>query len=249
MSVSKWIRIPLAAGLLTMSLLAHAEIAEEMGEGFDRQSDEEIELARKRIEALGFDFNDRPVQSKAVALKILDKYKYLDPRREVPTDLLEKAVLYFDTHKDKFSNQSYVTIVDFRPRSNTWRFFLIDMNTGAVEKYHTTHGRGSDKNKNGWAETFGNVVNSGKSSLGFIRVAEVYSGKYGRSVRLDGLSTTNSNVRKRAIVLHGWDDVKEEHVIQGLSWGCVTLDWKMKDAVIDKVAEGSLLYIGQSAKK
>jgi len=32
-----------------------------------------------------------------------------------------------------------------------------------------------------------NVEGSGRSSLGFVRTAEVYSGKYNVSVRLDGL--------------------------------------------------------------
>lgn len=249
MSASWWRKVLMALVLGAFSLSAQGQLEEITGEGFDRQSDEEIERARKNIEDLGFDFNDQPVTNKAMALKILDQYKHLDPKREIPTDLLEKTVLYFEANKSRFTNQNYFTIVDFRPRSNTWRFYLVDLRSGAVERYHTTHGIGSDKDKNGYAEVFGNVPNSGKSSLGFIRVGEVYSGKFGRSVRLDGLSETNSNVRKRAIVVHGWDKVKEDHVIQGLSWGCVTLDWKVKDAVIDKIAEGSLLYIGQAARK
>lgn len=249
MSAKQWLKIPFAAALLIFSLSSQAQKAGELGEGFDKQSDEEIALAEQHIRSLGFNYHDEPLHSQATAQGILDKYKHLDPRHEVPTDLLEKAVLYFDAHRDKFTNQNYVTIVDFRHRSDTWRFYLVDMVSGAVQKFHTTHGIGSDRNRNGVAESFGNVPNSGKSSLGFARVAEVYSGKYGRSVRLDGLSTTTSNLRKRAVVVHGWDDVKEDHVIQGLSWGCVTLDWKLKDGVIDKIANGSLLYLGQSQKK
>ncbi|MBX2987790.1 MAG: hypothetical protein KF802_07810 [Bdellovibrionaceae bacterium] len=46
---------------------------------------------------------------------------------------------------------------------------MTDMNKGNVEKYRITHGRGSDQNRDAYAERFLDVVNSGASSLGFIR--------------------------------------------------------------------------------
>jgi hypothetical protein len=146
----------------------------------------------------------------------------------------------------KFPNQTHITIIDFKQRSNKPRFYLINMTTGEVQKFWTTHGWASDKNEDGYPEYFSNVINSGTSSVGFIRTAEIYWGKFYRSVRLDGLSTTNSNVRERAVVLHGWDNAHNKPVIQGLSWGCPALDWAVKDGVIDKVAQGSLMYIGAS---
>jgi hypothetical protein len=221
----------------------------EIGEGFDRQSPEEIEKARLEIEALFKDAVEPKTLNKVQASAILQKYQHLDPNKEVPTDLLEDAVLYFDQNLSKFPNQAYIVVIDFKPRSNVRRFFLINMASGEVEKFFTTHGHGSDKNRDGYAERFLNVVNSGASSVGFIRTGEVYWGKFKRSVRLDGLSTTNSKVRERAIVLHGWDNAHERPVIQGLSWGCPALDWTVKDGVIDKVKEGSLMYIGVSKLK
>ncbi len=240
-----WIII---ASALVVPLVALAQIKQDdvLGEGFDRQSPAEIEAANKKIEAL---FSDA-IETKSIpAFKkasILAGYAHLDPKKEVPTDLLEEAVLYFETNKAKFSNQSYIVVIDFKPRSDKQRFFMINLITGEVEKFRTTHGHGSDKDRNGYAEKFTNIVNSGASSLGFIRTGEVYWGKFKRSVRLDGLSSTNSRIRERAIVLHGWDNAHERPVIQGLSWGCPALDWKVKDAVIDKVKEGSLMYIGVS---
>lgn len=234
---------------LIISSVSFAEIEDDAMEGFDRQSPEEIEAARQVIER-DFAHAVSPFSlSESDKKAILDKYQYLDPNKVVPTDLLEVTLLYFDQNKASFANQAYIAIVDFKPRSDAYRFFLIDMTTGLVERYHTTHGINSDKNKNGWAESFGNVVNSGKSSLGFVRTAEVYTGKFKRSLRLDGLSTTNSNIRKRAVVFHGWDKVHEENVIQGLSWGCITIDWNFKDAILDKIKEGGLMYVGVSAKK
>lgn len=238
-------RSPLLGALVLLGAFAHAEF----GEGFDRQTPEEIEAARKIIERDFAGAVDPKTFNKSTQDEILARYQHLDPNNWVPSDLLKDAVLYFDANKERFPNQAYITVIDFKPRSDNYRFFLIDMATGEVERYRTTHGIGSDKNNDGFAESFGNVINSGKSSLGFIRTAEVYYGKYKRSLRLDGLSSTNSNVRARAIVYHGWDKVKEAPVIQGLSWGCPTIDWQYKDAILDKIKEGSLFYIGVSAKK
>lgn len=223
-------------------------LTDEVQEGFDRQSPAEIEAARRQIEK---EFGKATEPSQISALnrdRILALYGHLDPNKEVPSDLLEEAVLYFAANQANFPNQAYITIVDFEKRSNLQRFFLVNMATGEVEKYRTTHGINSDKNNNGFAESFGNVMNSGKSSLGFMRTAEVYYGKYRRSLRLDGLSATNSNVRARAIVFHGWDNVKEENRIQGRSWGCITLDWTLKDGVLDKIKEGSLMFVGVAKK-
>ncbi len=234
---------------MLLSSVSFANVEMEGTEGYDVQSQEEIEAARRAVER---DFSrviDPMALSEKQKAEILARYQHLDPKKYVPTDLLQNAVLYFDQNKSGFANQSYITVVDFKPRSDAYRFFLINMQSGEVERYHTTHGINSDKNKNGWAESFGNVINSGKTSLGYARTAEVYHGKYKRSLRLDGLSSTNSNIRARAVVFHGWDNVHEKNVIQGLSWGCITIDWDYKDAILDKIKEGSLMYSGVSSKK
>lgn len=215
-------------------------------EGFDRESPEKIERARRVIEN---EFRDAvlPRQiSENERLQILERYGHLDPKKEVPSDLLETAVLFFDRNKSRFPNRDYMTVIDFSRRSDLHRFFVIHLKTGAVSKYRTTHGIGSDTDDDGYAERFLNIVNSRASSLGFIRTAEVYSGAYKRSLRLDGLSASNSKVRERAVVVHGWDGVREEPVIQERSWGCPALDWKLKDQVISQIKEGSLMYIGVS---
>jgi hypothetical protein len=232
--------------VLFIAIPMNAESIDDMREGWDVQSKEEIQRAREEIQRQ-FSGDDEPhFLTDYDRLKVLDKYSYLDPKHWVPTDLLSKAVTYFDANKAKFPNQNYIGIVDFKPRSDHYRFYLINMTTGEVERFHTTHGIHSDMNKDGYAEQFGNVINSGRSSLGYIRTAEVYVGHYKRAVRLDGLSATNSNIRARAVILHGWDKVHEANVIQGLSWGCITLDWAVKDAVIDKLKEGALMYVGVS---
>lgn len=215
-------------------------------DGPDPQSPAEIAAANARvaIDFLGAVNTTR--LTRAARLPILRNYGHLDPNKEVPTKLLEEAVVYFDQNQSRFPNRTHITIIDYAKHSNKARFYVINMSTGAVDKHWVIHGWGSDTNDDGLAESFGNVVNSGKSSLGFVRTAEIYSGKFGRSVRLDGLSKTNDKMRERAVVLHGFDEAYERPVKQGLGWGCPALDYAVKDAVIDKVAQGSLMYLGKS---
>lgn len=173
---------------------------------------------------------------------ILANYEHLDPNRKIPTSLLQRAVTYFHKNKSSFKNKDYITIVDFSKRSNNKRMHIINMSTGSVWSVRTAHGKGGDLDHDGYVESLGNVPGSKKSSRGFYKVAEVYHGTYGRSLRLDGLSTSNSKARSRAIVLHGADYVKEANVIQGRSWGCFVLSWSVKNSVIDRIKNGSLMY-------
>ena len=52
---------------------------------------------------------------------------------------------------------------------------------------------------------FSNNEGSHLSSLGRALVAERYEGRYGVAYRLDGLEESNSNLRPRCVVLHGWE--------------------------------------------
>lgn len=235
---SKWL-FSLVALNLILSSLAFAQF-----ENPDAETPQEIARAKALIQR-DFANATQPAQIlPVIQAAILKNYGYLDPNHEVPADLLKDAVLYYDANLASFPNKGYITIVDFKPRSDKYRLFIVNMTDGSVEQFHTTHGVGSDPNDTGTAKTFGNVINSGKSSLGFVRISELYVGEYKRSARLDGLSATNSNVRERAVVFHGWDGVTEANVIEGMSHGCITMDWKIKDGVLDKVGGGSLMYVG-----
>ena len=177
---------------------------------------------------------------------VLGKYKHLDPNHKISAELLEAAVLYYDANLANITNQDYLAIIDFSKKSSVGRFFIIAMKSGDVWSIHTAHGSGSDNDNDGYAEKFSNVSGSNASSLGFYRTAETYEGSHGNSMRLDGLSLTNSNARERAIVLHGASYVQEASVIQGRSWGCPAVADHLKDQVIDKLKGGSIIYAGLS---
>jgi len=173
---------------------------------------------------------------------LMASYSHIDPKRMIPSGLLKKALSVYHSNKASFANKNYLTIVNFSARSNLKRMFLIDMKSGQVQAVRTAHGAGGDRDHDGRVESLGNVPNSKKSSRGFYKVAEIYSGKYGRSIRLDGLSKSNSKARSRAIVIHGSNGVKEANVIQGRSWGCFSLAWSVKDSIVSRISGGSLLY-------
>lgn len=238
--------LTLLSVFIFLSLSSHAEelpnLADPIEIERDWQSAEEIKQAQKRIAEK---FKNSAVPKTRDA-NWRAKYSHLDPYNEVPYDLMNEALTYFDRNQSNFENRDYITIVDYSARSNFQRFFVINMETGEVMKARFGHGSGGDKDNDGYVEKVSNIPNSHMSSKGMYYVAETYYGKYGRSIRLDGLSITNSKARSRAIVLHGADYVREKNVIQGRSWGCFTLAWSLKDDVVDKIAEGSLLYADYS---
>lgn len=125
--------------------------------------------------------------------------------------------------------------------SSVKRLYICKPDFSDVESYCVAHGSGSDKNNDGYAESFSNVENSKKTSLGIYRCAEVYQGKHGKSMRLDGLEASNSKARSRAIVVHGADYVGENSA--GRSWGCPAVSNKYSSHIIDYLKDGGLLII------
>ena len=163
------------------------------------------------------------------------------------SDVSEQAVInafeYFDENHEEFENQEWITIFDIKKHSGQKRFYVINMKTGDVKAVHTAHGKNSDSNHDGYATNFSNKNGSNQSSLGFMKTAETYNGKYKYSLRLDGLEDRNDNVRARAIVIHGANYVNSEWSKMGRSLGCPALDWDIKDWVVDRIKGGSLFYI------
>lgn len=188
---------------------------------------------------------DPSVQAQALTAserqRILSNYDHVDPSRVINTKALEDVMIYFHQHKSKIRNERYVSVIDFTKKSSKARFHIIDMNSGKVWSIHVAHGKGSDSNGDGYAEKFSNTPNSKASSLGYYLTGSTYIGGNGLSLKLDGLSATNSNARGRSVVIHGANYVKEKDVIQGRSWGCPAVSMSLKNKVIDLLKNGSLI--------
>ena len=176
-----------------------------------------------------------------------DKYDYVDPEKEVPQALLMKALEAYETYlnANKMENDRYLSVIDFSKHNSKERFFIIDMQSGYVESYLTAHGKKSDPKHTGYATSFSNEDGSNKTSLGLYKTAETYYGQNGYSLKLDGLSTTNSNARKRYIVIHGASYVRPGNLI-GRSLGCPAVEERYHADLIDRLKGGSLLYAGLS---
>jgi hypothetical protein len=143
-------------------------------------------------------------------------------------------------------NKKIITIIDFTKPSNQERFFVIDLeNRLILYKSLVAHGRNSGENI---ADSFSNNTKSLKSCLGFFLTAETYTGKHGYSLKLDGLEPgINDNARQRTIVIHGADYVSASFAKQygrlGRSWGCPVLPTSNSKEIIDKISQGSCLFI------
>lgn len=160
------------------------------------------------------------------------------------SEAFDNAFNYLHANPQTFENQNYLTIVDYSLPSSRKRMFLFDLNKLTVSTLLVAHG----KNSGGlFAESFSNQHETGKSSLGFYKTLRPYtSSKVGPALRLEGLSSTNSNARARGIVLHGAWYVSPEVIKQqgrlGRSQGCPAVEEKFNGEVIDHLAGGSLIY-------
>ncbi|MCC9063268.1 murein L,D-transpeptidase catalytic domain family protein [Flavobacterium piscisymbiosum] len=139
-----------------------------------------------------------------------------------------------------------LTVIDFSLSSNTKRLWVIDLTTNTILfNSLVAHGRNTGEE---FASNFSNSNSSFKSSLGFYATGEIYQGKHGASLRLDGLENgINSNARQRGVVMHGADYVSEsfirDHKRLGRSQGCPALPIELTDEIIELIKDKSCLYI------
>ncbi len=167
--------------------------------------------------------------------------------KNVPADALEEFLDKASYHRQrKLESTTWAFVADFTQNSRYPRGYLINMKTGKTKSMHVSHGVGSGDG-NGNAIRFSNTPNSKASSPGLYLTAETYHGKHGYSLRMDGLESTNSKARKRAIVIHGADYVPNSSKKQagriGRSWGCPAVARSISRSLIDKLKGGSLYYI------
>jgi len=139
-----------------------------------------------------------------------------------------------------------LTLVDFSLSSKAKRLWVIDLSTNTI-LFNTfvAHGRNSGME---FAKTFSNKNESLKSSLGLYLTGEVYTGKHGMSLKLDGQEVgVNHNARSRAVVMHGADYVSESVIRMqdrlGRSLGCPAIPVELTDDIINAIKGRSALFI------
>lgn len=173
----------------------------------------------------------------------------LDPRGLIRRPLMHAALDALKRHRDRVPYEDRIYIVDFQQHSSHPRLFRLDLLTGEATAFRTAHGRGSDPAHTGYAQRFSNVPESNASSVGAYLTAGMSSGaKHGPNVLLDGLDPTNSEVRDRAIIVHGADYCEPAYLAAngklGRSFGCFAVSQADLMALRPDMDSGRLLFAG-----
>lgn len=150
------------------------------------------------------------------------------PRSGLPRDakLIEIAKLAQEKVRARgmLWREDYVGIADYGLHSSQPRFHFVNLQSGTITSHLVTHGDGSDPEHDGWLNWYSNVEGSHCSSEGTYATFGWYTGRFGTSVRLEGLDPTNSNALDRAIVMHRAGYAEASHLAKwgrlGRSNGC-----------------------------
>jgi hypothetical protein len=146
----------------------------------------------------------------------------------------------------RLGRRDVAAIADYGIHSAQHRFHIVNLESGTLRSFLVAHGSGSDPEHDGWLNGFSNVSGSNASSRGAYVTEEVYQGKYGTSMRLEGLDRDNSNARPRAIVMHPAEYARQSFVEQhgklGRSWGCFALDPDKMGEALQTLQGGSLIF-------
>ena len=146
----------------------------------------------------------------------------------------------------EIQKQNLVSIVDFSLPSSKKRMFVIDIENGKLLfNTYVSHGRNSGLEN---ATHFSNGMNSFQSSLGFYVTQKAYKGEHGYSLRLEGKEKgINDNAYDRGIVIHSARYVNEKLISKlgyiGRSLGCPAIPVKVHKAIIEKIKDGSCLFV------
>ena len=182
-------------------------------------------------------------------LEVESLYRKLNCNQfSLPTrDSFTEAIVGFYQLKDQgLLDKDVLTIIDFSLSSNTKRLWIIDMATRTIlTNTYVAHGKNTGEE---FAKSFSNQNSSLKSSLGFYVTAEVYNGKHGMSLKLDGVEKgINDNARARGIVMHAADYVSASFIKGnkrlGRSQGCPAVPAELTPQIIEMIKNKSCLFI------
>lgn len=152
----------------------------------------------------------------------------------------------------KLTGRHMLTICDFTKSSTQDRLWIIDLDAKKVVfNTFVAHGQGSGEE---FATAFSNHEDSHQSSLGFYVTGDTYIGEHGVSLRLYGMDNGfNDAAYDRGIVVHGANYVSGNFIAGndrlGRSWGCPAVPSQLSDAIINKIKNGTCLFIYYPQKK
>jgi len=162
------------------------------------------------------------------------------------SELVELSKESQKEYSDYTKNDSLIVLVDYSYPVFMKRFWVYNLKTDKVVL--NTHVSHSWKSGLLFATQFSNTPGSNLSSTGVIRISEKYDGKYGPSLRLDGLEKNNNKIRERAIVIHPMVDFPLSGItipseIALYSSGCFVLNNKIIERVRRLCHDGTLMVV------
>lgn len=175
------------------------------------------------------------------AEKVIAKNPKIEPR------MINRAVKFLDNPAIK--NEKYFVAVNFSLHESVPRLYVFDIASGemlADEKCAV--GKNSDKNKDGWADSFSNVSGSFQSSLGAILTGrKFHNPKWKHVYLLYGLEPKlNGNIQKREILLHSTKYVDDKTGTPiGETLGCLGLSEPGIERIEPYIKDG-LIYVWAS---
>lgn len=170
------------------------------------------------------------------------------PRR----DLLDRALTaYRALDRAGRVRNPVLTVIDYARPSSQRRLWVIDPATKRVLIHDfVAHGRGStDDADPDRLVRYGNEPSSHRSSRGVYLTGTTYTGQHGHSLELHGLERgVNDRAFERRIVMHPAHYASASFRAQsggrlGRSFGCPALDPAVSRKIIDRIADGSVLFI------
>lgn len=172
----------------------------------------------------------------------------LSEKLNINTQALKLAMNGYEKLKSlgRLSNVRFLTIADFSKPSNEARLYVIDLFLEQiVVQTLVAHGKRSGTL---FANVFSNKTSSHKSSLGFYVTGNIYTGRNGASLELNGMEAgINDHAKNRSIVIHGADYVSNRYIEQqgyiGRSQGCPAVPNDQLTHIIDAIQGASCMFV------
>lgn len=169
---------------------------------------------------------------------VQDEINAIEPQASNLSEKVLKTSLVAYQHalKQGVTHSNLLTIVDYSKPSSERRLWVVNLDSKKV-LFNTwvAHGRNSGGTT---SESFSNSPESLKSSFGVFVTSEVYSGKHGESLRIQGLEPINNNAYDRSIVFHGASYVSAAIAKTGKigrSWGCFAVSQDIIPSLIKTI--------------
>jgi hypothetical protein len=203
-----------------------------------------VRLARERARAVV-----RKAEVKMIALEAADMFREMQLE---DSGLNEKALEYalIGYHRllkrGALKRTDILSICDFSQASSLKRMYVIDMQSRKLlYRCYVAHGINSGRE---YANSFSNIPESHKSSLGFYVTRSTYFGCNGLSLRIDGMDRGfNNKAGQRNIVIHGAPYVSErilhKYGLMGTTFGCPAIPDELSGQIIPAIKEGTCFFI------